>query len=104
MKYVKETTRSDRWLFFDTDCDWRELECHVDDGQRLSLPRDGSIQGRVIAEQAPVRVDDAGAHPKLHQNLDDLLQYRTQSMICVPVMIGGVRCLVQGIRMLSSGR
>lgn len=51
----------------------------------IRIPIGSGIAGAVAATGRPVRVDDAYADPRFNPEVDRLLDYRTRSLLCLPI-------------------
>ena len=83
-----QVTSSNRWLLFFVNRERQVLDCHPDDGTPLRLPLDCGLAGHVVASAAPLSVADARVHPQFSSDLDDAMNYRTKSTLCIPIVIG----------------
>ena len=63
------------------------------EGGRLWLPDDKGIVGEVIQTARPIRVDDAYSDRRFDQSVDRQSGYRTETLLCVPMLDADGRCV-----------
>jgi len=61
---------------------------HADKVLEVHVPVEGSIAGWVVTRQRPLNLPAASEDPRHFSGVDDQTDIRTQSLICVPLMVG----------------
>ncbi len=57
--------------------------------KEVVVPRHGSIAGRIVETRQPVMVHDVYEHPHFFSDVDQLTGHKTESIVGVPLEIGG---------------
>jgi HD-GYP domain-containing protein (c-di-GMP phosphodiesterase class II) len=81
-----KVAEADRCTLFVADRDRGELWSKVAHGAgEIRIPLGAGIAGAVAATGAPLRIDDAYAHPRFNAAVDQETGYRTRSVLAVPM-------------------
>ena len=86
----------DRASIFLWDRDQRQLvACPAlgVEGGRLWVPDDKGIVGDVVQSGRTIRVDDAYSDDRFDQSVDKESGYRTDTLLCAPLIDGGDKCI-----------
>jgi len=57
--------------------------------QDVKIPADAGIAGQVLATGTPVLVSETGEQQHLYRDIEDVSGYHTQSLLAVPLFLGG---------------
>ena len=85
----RKLTNADRCVVFRVEANGNRLVAILGDGQTIGLPTAG-IAGHVVATSEAVSLADAYSDPMFSQQLDNKTNYKTTSLLTVPVVSQGV--------------
>eukprot|EP00760_Papus_ankaliazontas_P020948 PhM_4_TR18612/c0_g1_i8/m.83831 len=86
MNTAKRLMDADRCSLFVVDEDKTTLTAHFEGGRTVTIPADKGIAGHVATEGEIVNIPDAYEDSRFNRDIDKATGYRTQSILCMPVM------------------
>ena len=85
-KYAKDVIGADRCSIFINDLETKELWTTLSDGiDKIVIPQDKGIVGKVIKEKKAELVNDVYTHPDFMQDVDEKSGYKTQNIVASPI-------------------
>jgi signal transduction histidine kinase len=88
VKVAADLAKADRGLLFLTEKDSEDIWAKIDidgDVKEVRLKMGEGIAGAVAESGEVVNIDDVGNHENFSNVYDDLANYETKSMICIPI-------------------
>eukprot|EP01004_Peranema_trichophorum_P003208 NODE_220_length_3207_cov_54.419909_g191_i0.p1 GENE.NODE_220_length_3207_cov_54.419909_g191_i0~~NODE_220_length_3207_cov_54.419909_g191_i0.p1 ORF type:complete len:1025 (-),score=180.24 NODE_220_length_3207_cov_54.419909_g191_i0:133-3090(-) len=105
MDRAREITKADRCSLFVVDTEKKILEAHFSATTKVQMPLNAGIAGHVATTGQVVNIPDAYEDPRFNRDIDKVTGYRTNSILCMPVIYeGNVVAVAQLVNKLEGPR
>ena len=105
VKHAKAIVGADRCAFFAVDDEQRILRAHMEGMQtQIELPLDSGVVGWCAKSACNLNIPDAYSDSRFNKEVDAMSGYRTHSILCIPIFVGGkVVAVSQLVNKLGQG-
>ncbi len=90
---IMDTQRSTVYLYDEEHRELWSLAASRLERNEIRIPADYGIAGAALQDKTPLIIDDAYSDPRFHQEIDRKTGFRTENILCMPLIDRAGKCI-----------